>query len=111
MRTETDQDRGRPSVGAKNKSRKHIKRYSSGTRRAVSAATVDHAEISISAEQLMEKVRFDVMSIIESCESSDNDNAYDIGHRDGVAEVRVVMNSYFRNLRTEIEKNPEYPSD
>ncbi len=50
----------------------------------------------------MDKVRFDVMSIIESCESPDNENAYDIGHRDGVAEVRVVMNSYFRNLPKEI---------
>ena len=89
-------------AGTRNKSRKHIKRSSATTLTPVRPATVDHAEISGSVEQLMEKVRFDVMSIIESCESPDNENAYDIGHRDGVAEVRVVMASYFRNLPEEI---------
>lgn len=102
MRRKTIQDKRRLLVGARSESRKHIKRSSVGRLRPVSAETVDHAEISGSAEQLMDKVRFDVMSIIESCESPDNENAYDIGHRDGVAEVRVVMNSYFRNLPKEI---------
>lgn len=56
----------------------------------------------ITSKELLEKISFDVMSIIMSCESPDNANAYDIGHRDGVAEVRVVVDSYFRNLPDEI---------
>jgi hypothetical protein len=102
MHRKTNQAKRRPLVGARNKSRKHIKRSSATTLTPVFPETVDHAQISGSVEQLMEKVRFDVMSIIESCESPDNENAYDIGHRDGVAEVRVVMASYFRNLPEEI---------
>jgi hypothetical protein len=53
-------------------------------------------------KELLEKIGFDVMSIIMSCESSDDANSYDIGHRDGVAEVRVVVGSYFRNLPDEL---------
>jgi hypothetical protein len=56
----------------------------------------------ITNKKLLEKISFDVISIIMSCESSDNANAYDIGHRDGVAEVRIVVDSYFRNLPEEI---------
>jgi hypothetical protein len=102
MRSKRNQGKRRSLVGVRNKSRKHIKRSSPSTLTPVPPETVDNAEISGSVEQVMEKVRFDVMSIIESCESPDNENAYDIGHRDGVAEVRVVMASYFRNLPEEI---------
>jgi hypothetical protein len=58
----------------------------------------------ITRKELLEKISFDVMSIIASCESADNANSYDIGHRDGVAEVRVVVDSYFRNLPNELKK-------
>lgn len=102
MRRKTNRDKRKPLVGLRNKSRKHLTRSSASVLRRVCPETVDHAEISVSVEQLMEKVRFDVMSIIESCKSPDNENAYDIGHRDGVDEVRVVMASYFRNLPEEI---------
>jgi hypothetical protein len=83
MITEKNQHKRRLLDARTNKIRKHIKRSSAGTRSIVSQDTVDHAEISGSAGQLMEKVRFDVMSIIDSCESPDNENAYDIGYRDG----------------------------
>jgi hypothetical protein len=55
-------------------------------------------------EELLEKISFDVMSIIMSCESADDANSYDIGHRDGVSEVRVVVDSYFRNLPDELSE-------
>src|SRR4051794_34081006 len=89
MRTKTNQAKRRPLVRARNKSGKHIKWSFASTPTRILAEPFYHAEINGSVEQLMEKARFDVMSIIESCESPDNENAYDIGHRDGVAEVRV----------------------
>src|ERR1700759_4371989 len=55
-------------------------------------------------EELLEKICFDVMSIIMSCESADNANSYDVGHRDGVSEVKVVVDSYFRNLPDELSE-------
>jgi hypothetical protein len=53
-------------------------------------------------EDLLEKIRLDVMGIIGSCESPDNANAYDMGHRDGVTEVRITVESYFNHLPHEL---------
>jgi hypothetical protein len=83
------------------------KRAAAGNRskqspRRVKSPTAETCVRRITSKKLLEKISFDVMSIIMSCESPDNANAYDIGHRDGVAEVRVVVDSYFRNLPDEI---------
>src|SRR5579864_1694121 len=71
--------------------------YRSKQRRRAKSPIAEPRVRRITSKELLEKISFDVISIIMSCESPDNANTYDIGYRDGVAEVRVVVDSYFRN--------------
>lgn len=53
-------------------------------------------------EEIIKNIRFDVMGIILSNDSPDVENAYDVGYRDAVDELKLTVGSYFRQLTKEM---------